>query len=199
MRTSVRLSRHYQQVKVETEGTWSPSGGPDDPSSRDEMHRRGIGSGASARTCNWSRETGAGPGKPGCENHTASRSRFQEGDLCLSVDTAYMSSPGTWGGIEDVKETGVRGSAPQPTVTSSGDEVAMTNYVTTFVVTEHSPVVLRSRLGSMEPLQLPQLPSTQSISKRRHVGFVKVTHGWWSDGLCNLRRYMQSRTLSTTS
>ena len=57
--------------------------------------------------------------------------------------------------------------APQPTVTSPGDGVGNGHDELgslTFVVTEHSPIILSSRLGSIKPLQLPQLSSAMGIS-----------------------------------
>jgi len=112
--------------RSKTEGARSLPGGPTVPSSRDEMHRRGVGSGVAARGCNWSRETGPGPEKPGCENNLASI-EISEGDLCFSADTASRA----WDrGIERREETGARGSAPQPKVALSGDGVATTNWVT---------------------------------------------------------------------
>lgn len=79
-------------------------------------------------------------------------------------------------GKERRDETGVRNPAPQQAAASSGDEVPRRIMSLTFVVTEHSPVVFRSRLGSMEPLQFSQLPPTQCVSKRHHMRAVEISH-----------------------
>ena len=61
---SALLSHRYQQVKDENGRCVVYFWWANDPPSRDEIHRRGMGSGSSARACNWSRETGRGSGKP---------------------------------------------------------------------------------------------------------------------------------------
>lgn len=156
---------------------------------RDEIHHRGTGSGGSARACNWSRGTGADPESRVARNLRL-RSRFHREDLCPLTDPASRTSghpncgivrPG--GGDRTMQSDG----RPKLRATTNGHLIPEMEWPRqlrslTFVVTEYSPVIFCSRLGSMEPLQFPQLPLANGISKRRHVRFVKPFHAFWVSG-----------------